>query len=97
MTMPPQPSWYDGRDAVGAFLARFPLAADRRSRLRPTSANGQPALAAYWWSDELAAYEGESILVLTLRDNRIEEITAFRDPGVFTRFGLPDHLAPERD
>src|SRR5690349_94314 len=38
MTMPPQPSWYLGRDAVATFLGRFPLAADRRFRLQPTSA-----------------------------------------------------------
>ena len=93
MTMPPQPSWYEGRDAVGTFLARFPLAPHQRFRLRPTSANGQPALAAYWWSDELAAYEAESILVLTLRGNEIEEITAFRTPEVIARFGLEPHLA----
>ena len=92
MTMPPQPSWYQGREAVAAFLARFPLAAHQRFRLRPTGANGQPALAAYWWSDRLGAYEAESILVLTLRDDRIKEITAFRNPEVFPRFGLPEHL-----
>ena len=92
MTMPPQPSWYQGRDALATFLGRFPLAPDRRFRLKRTSANAQPALAAYWWNDRLAAYEAESILVLTLRDERIEEITAFRIPEVFTRFGLPEHL-----
>jgi RNA polymerase sigma-70 factor (ECF subfamily) len=92
MTMPPQPSWYEGRDAVTAFLARFPLAPHQRFRLQPIGANGQPALAAYWWSDDLGAYEAESILVLTLRDDRVEEITAFRTPEVFARFGLDDHL-----
>jgi RNA polymerase sigma-70 factor (ECF subfamily) len=92
MTMPPQPSWYQGRDAVATFLGRFPLAPDRRFRLRPISANAQPALAAYWWSDRLAVYEAESILVLTLRGDRIEEITAFRNPELFSRFGLPEHL-----
>ena len=56
-------------------------------------ANGQPAFAAHWWSDELAAYEAESILVLTLRGHQIEEITAFRTPEVIARFGLEQHLA----
>jgi RNA polymerase sigma-70 factor (ECF subfamily) len=92
MTMPPQPSWYQGREAVATFLARFPLAEHQRFRLRPVGANGQPALAAYWWSDELGVYEAESIVVLTLRGDRIEEITAFRTPEIFRRFGLPDHL-----
>src|SRR5439155_1650234 len=92
MTMPPQPSWYQGRDAIATFLGRFPLAPDRRFRLRPTSANGQPALAGYIWDEETSSFEAESILVLTLRDERIEEITAFRTPEVFPRFGLPERL-----
>ena len=93
MTMPPQPSWYQGRDAVGAFLARFPLAVDRRFRLEPVGANGQPALAAYWWSEQRGLYEAESILVLTVHADRVQEITAFRTPEVFGRFGLATQLA----
>jgi RNA polymerase sigma-70 factor (ECF subfamily) len=95
MTMPPQPSWYEGRDAVATFLDRFPLAPDRRFRLHPISANAQPALAAYIWREETRSFEAESILVLTLRAEHIEEITAFRTPEVFPRFGLPEQLPPE--
>ena len=31
--------------------------------------------------------------MLTLRDDRIEEITAFRTPELFPLFGLPERLA----
>jgi hypothetical protein len=31
--------------------------------------------------------------VLTLRGTRIADVTAFRTPDVFPRFGLPDELA----
>jgi RNA polymerase sigma-70 factor (ECF subfamily) len=89
MTMPPQPSWYQGRDAIATFLGRFPLAPGRRFRLRPAGANAQPALAAYIWHEPAAAFAAESILVLTLRDERIAEITAFRTPAVFASFDLP--------
>ena len=92
MTMPPQPSWYQGRDAVATFLGRFPLAPGRRFRLHPISASAQPALAAYIWRDETGSFEAESILVLTLRDEQVEEITAFRTPHVFARFGIPEQL-----
>lgn len=92
MTMPPQPSWYQGRDAIATFLRRFPLAPDRRFRFHPTSANAQPALAAYIWREQTGTFEAESILVLTLRDDRIDEITAFRTPDVFPSFGLPERL-----
>ena len=92
MTMPPQPSWYLGREAIAAFLRRWPLSPEKRFRLVPTSANGQPALAGYIWDERTTSFEAESILVLTLRDDRIEEITAFRTPEVFPFFGLPDRL-----
>jgi hypothetical protein len=58
---------YQGRDAIATFLRRFPLAPDRRFRLLPTSANGQPALAAYIWDEQTSSFETESILVLTPR------------------------------
>jgi RNA polymerase sigma-70 factor (ECF subfamily) len=92
MTMPPQPSWYRGRDAIATFLHRRPLSEDKRFRLRPTSANGQPALAGYIWDEQTRSFEAESIIVLTLRDERIDEITAFRTPGLFPLFGLPEQL-----
>jgi RNA polymerase sigma-70 factor, ECF subfamily len=92
MTMPPQPSWYRGRDAIAAFLRRFPLAPSRHFRLVPTGANGQPAFAGYLWNAQAGAFEAESILVLTLGGDRIEEMTAFRTPEVFPFFGLPLHL-----
>ena len=38
-------------------------------------------------------FGAESIVVLTLRDDRIEEITAFRTPELFPLFGLPERLA----
>jgi RNA polymerase sigma-70 factor (ECF subfamily) len=92
MTMPPQPSWYLGRDAIAIFLRRWPLSPEKRFRLRPISANGQPALAGYIWDEQANAFEAESILVLTFRDDCIEEITAFRTPEVFPFFGLPQQL-----
>jgi RNA polymerase sigma-70 factor (ECF subfamily) len=90
MTMPPQPSWYEGRDAIATFLGLGPLSPERRFRLHPISANAQPAVAAYIWLEEAGAFEAESIIVLTLRDDRIEEITAFRTPELFRLFGLPE-------
>jgi RNA polymerase sigma-70 factor, ECF subfamily len=92
MTMPPQPSWYQGRDAIATFLRGWPLSLDKRFRLLPTGANGQPALAGYIWEEQTSSFEAESILVLTLRDDSIEEITAFRTPELFPHFGLPEQL-----
>jgi RNA polymerase sigma-70 factor (ECF subfamily) len=92
MTMPPQPGWYRGRDAIATFLRGWPLAAAKRFRLVRTSANGQPALAGYLWDDAASWFEAESLIVLTFRGDRIEEFTAFRTPGLFPLFRLPEHL-----
>ena len=92
MAMPPWPSWYSGRDAVTTFLGGWPLSARKRWQVLPTGANGQPAVAGYLWDDQAGAFRPETIIVLTLRATRIEEITAFRSAGLFPRFGLPAQL-----
>jgi RNA polymerase sigma-70 factor (ECF subfamily) len=92
MTMPPWPSWYSGRDAVATFLRDWPLSARKRWQLHPTGANGQPTVAGYLWDEQTGAFGAEFIIVLTLRAASIEEITAFRSPELFPRFGLPEQL-----
>jgi RNA polymerase sigma-70 factor (ECF subfamily) len=93
MDMPPLREWYSGRDAVAAFLERFPLGeyAGRR-RLLPTRANGQPATAHYVWDHDAEAFLPHAIHVLTLEGDRIREITVFHAPEAFARFGLPETL-----
>jgi len=93
MTMPPQPSWYSGREAIATFLSARPLSAGKRWRLLPAAANGQVSFAAYIWDSEAEAFVAESLLVLTLLGSQIEELTAFRTPDVVPRFGLPDRIA----
>ena len=93
MTMPPVPTWYDGRDAVAAFLARVPLARDLRWRMVTTSANGQPCLACYLWEDERGAFVAHSLNVLTFEGANIAEVTAFLGAEPFERFELPESVA----
>ena len=94
ITMPPCPTWFQGRDAVADFLTAFPFAGDgRRVRLVPTQANGQPAFGSYRWKRKLGVYEPVSLHVLTLCQARIQEINTFVDPAVFVRFGLPQRLS----
>ena len=89
-SMPPLPTWYRGHDAIAGFLAAGPFT--RRWRHVPTRANGQAAVGCYMWDPERGRFEGEVIDVLTLHDGRIAAITAFIDPALFPRFGLPAHL-----
>jgi RNA polymerase sigma-70 factor, ECF subfamily len=92
VTMPPIPTWYRGRDAVGAFLAARALRGDHPRRLLPVHANGQPAFGQYFWDEGEGRLLGHGITVLTLRGEQIEEITAFLRPEGFVHFGLPPQL-----
>jgi RNA polymerase sigma-70 factor, ECF subfamily len=92
VAMPPQPTWYQGRDAVATFLRRVALAPGKRWRLLPVSANGQPAFGEYLWNDSAGNFAAEAVTVLTLSDDLIADITSFRYPDLFACFGLPAHL-----
>ncbi len=87
--MPPQASWYRGRDAIADFLAARPLAEGMRWRVVPTRANGQLAFGHYHWDVGADAFVGEGISVVTLRGTQIEDMTVFRTPELLARFGLP--------
>jgi RNA polymerase sigma-70 factor (ECF subfamily) len=95
ITMPPWPSWYRGRDAIATFLRSWPLSLRKRWQLLRTGANGQPAVAGYLWNEQSTAFRPETIIVLTLQGAQIEEITAFRSPTLFPRFGLPEALTKD--
>ncbi len=97
--MPPSPSWYRGRDAIGVFVAAtvfadegmFPGQAAGRWRLRPTRANAHPAFAIYQRTgrDE---YQAFGIHVLAYQAGQLAQITSFIDPSLPPRFGLPPTL-----
>jgi RNA polymerase sigma-70 factor (ECF subfamily) len=89
-SMPPMPTWFRGHEAISGFLTKCPFR--ERWRHLPTRANGQLAVGCYRWDEEKGSYEGWVLDVLTLRGDRIAEVTAFIDPSVFGRFGLPDRL-----
>jgi RNA polymerase sigma-70 factor (ECF subfamily) len=91
--MPPFPNWFDGRDAVIAFIA-----STGKPRLRhvATRANGQPAVAWYVWRPQRASYLPTSIEVLTLEGEQVKQITAFASPRLFASFALPPKLPPGR-
>jgi RNA polymerase sigma-70 factor, ECF subfamily len=95
VAMPPRPTWYRGRDAVGAFLARWPLSPGARWRLVPAHANGQLAFGTYRFDASRSGYVLHGIDVLALGGGGlINEITAFLDPGIVPAFGLPRELEP---
>lgn len=92
LAMPPTPTWYRGRDAIAGFYAEWVLSGELSWRHIPTRSNGQPAVACYLWDPRTGSYAATVLDVLTLRGARIAEVTAFVDPAIFRRFGLPDRL-----
>ena len=111
-SMPPQPAWFGGHEAIAAFLTENPFRWFRW-RLVPTRANGQAATGGYSWSEERGTWVAHSLDVLTLRGSRIAEVTSFLDvtrrgvqderltpfveDGLFERFGLPAELPGDTD
>jgi RNA polymerase sigma-70 factor (TIGR02960 family) len=88
LTMPPLPLAYRGRRAIADFFGTVPAAGDLAAiRLVPIRANGQPAVAAYTRAGNRA--EAYGIMVLTVRQGQIGEITGFADPSLFRLFDLP--------
>jgi RNA polymerase sigma-70 factor (ECF subfamily) len=86
--MPPNPSWFAGRDSViGLLTAKLH---HKRTRLVPVRANGQPAFAMYLNG------EAFSVQVITLRGPAIAAVTAFHDSALVQRFGLPRFHDRER-
>jgi RNA polymerase sigma-70 factor (TIGR02960 family) len=90
LSMPPAPHQYHGRAAITAFLAASHAGrGERRLRLLPTRANGQPAFG--WYIDDLEerTRRAGGIVVLTLAGGCVRGITRFLDASLPARFGLP--------
>ena len=95
-SMPPMAHWYAGIGPVTAFARAVPLGGDCGSwRHLDVTANGQLAVAAYRRAPDEPAdapHTPWSIDVLTLRGDRIAEVTSFIGAEHHARFGLPDSL-----
>ncbi|HEU5009012.1 MAG TPA: RNA polymerase subunit sigma-70 [Jatrophihabitantaceae bacterium] len=85
MSMPPMPLEYEGRGPVAAFCALI-LGGNRRYRLLPTRANGQPAFGAYVQAPD--GWHATGLFVLALRGDLICAMTRF-ESAVLPWFGLP--------
>ena len=88
-SMPPLPEWYRGINDVRAFLLRGPL--QSRWRFLPTTANGQLAFGTYLWDETERKYVPGGLDILTIRDARVADVTAFLTADL-TRFGLPARM-----
>jgi RNA polymerase sigma-70 factor, ECF subfamily len=70
-SMPPLATWYLGHESLRAFLANGPLSGAWRWSRIVTTANGQPAVAAYTWREDEGCFRPFALDVLTVRDDGI--------------------------
>jgi RNA polymerase sigma-70 factor, ECF subfamily len=96
-TMPPLAAWYDGREAVAAFVDTVVFAPARPHgvHLRAGSCNGQPAFATYERDGAGGlVVSGLQVLQLGEVDGRplITTVVSYRDPALAVRCGLPPSL-----
>jgi len=91
LEMPPQPTWFAGREQVSRFLASRVLVEPGRFAMLPITANGQPAFAAYLRGDD-GVHRAHAIQVLTCDGASITRIASFNDAGLFLIFALPGTL-----
>jgi len=92
LTMPPEPSEYQGREAIGAFLRDREARRAAPLRLVPTRANAQPAFGCYLPVPNTEIARPRALFVLSLEGGQISAITWFGDTSVFPQFGLPRTL-----
>ena len=84
--MPPFLDWFVGNAAIVRLIAAQCPGGPDSYRLRPASANGQPAFALYI-RDAEGVLRGHSVQVLTVAAGRVSHVVAFFDPEVFAMFG----------
>ena len=93
--MPPYIDWFQGHQALRAWLVRDPLKMGWRHQV--VQANGQLAVAGYLLDSESGRYVGHVIDVLTLDGDKIAAVTAFLLDGsnateTLASYGLPPEL-----
>ncbi|MEQ0564962.1 sigma-70 family RNA polymerase sigma factor [Amycolatopsis sp. NEAU-NG30] len=90
LEMPPVPLWYRGRVDYGRFMQRVFTLRPGMWRALPTTANGQPALAAY--CPDGAGHRLHTLQIFTVTDAGIAHNVVFQDPAVFAAFELAPSL-----
>jgi RNA polymerase sigma-70 factor (TIGR02960 family) len=84
--------WQAGRVNCIHMLAAYVLGPPGDWRMLATTANGQPAAAAYHRGAD-GALRASDIVVLAATATGIRRVTAFHDPALVVKFGFPEVLA----
>jgi RNA polymerase sigma-70 factor (ECF subfamily) len=92
LTMPPIPTWYDGREAIMTAQQQGWNPEFGQLRGLSTAANTLPAAAHYLRRPGESEFRPLALDVLRIEDGQVGEITTFASPELFSAFGLPPKL-----
>jgi RNA polymerase sigma-70 factor (ECF subfamily) len=96
LTMPPTPSWFDGRDAIVALFASWlrPQSPAYVGDVRrvPIGANRQLGSAGYLRRPGDSAYRPLGLEFVRIESGQVAELTMFVSPELFGAFELPETL-----
>ena len=100
-SMPPLPGWYQGRDAIAAFHARYVMG-ERWCHIS-TFANGQLAMGGYIFDPDRRCFVASALDVVTIEEGRVAGVIGFLRSEIggvdefglveFRRFGLPPEVS----
>jgi RNA polymerase sigma-70 factor (ECF subfamily) len=88
-TMPPNPAWFQGREAIATLLRTRFFALGRQWRLLPTHANGSPAFGFYRREAEADTFQLFGLIVLGVMGEHISSLVAFLEVSRLSPFALP--------
>jgi len=92
-SMPPVPTWFQGRQTVATVLATRIFSPGREMHLIAARANGSPAFGLYQRTAGAGAYRFVGLFVLGLAGQDIAHLVAFLDPSSLSpRFAMPPTL-----
>ncbi|MBF9067143.1 RNA polymerase subunit sigma-70 [Streptacidiphilus fuscans] len=89
LEMPPLPLWLLGPAHYGQFTERAFAMRGTNWTMRTTTANGQPALAAYLPDPATGGRRLHSVQVFSVTDGLLRHNVVFTDARVLDSFGLP--------
>ncbi len=92
--MPPYPIWVQGKPAIQVFIGRTILSgeAQKRYKLIPIRASGQPGYAFYQLDEHTRQYQPFAIHLLAIENGLISEAITFGFPSLFRFFNLPPSI-----
>ena len=98
--MPPLPTWYQGKEALSAFLTKFVVV--ERWRHVSSFASGQLAIGGYLLDSARRRYVASALDVITIEEGRVAGVVGFLRSEIhgvdefglvdFRKFGFPPEL-----